>query len=229
MKNVIKVTSVVVWLLIVAAAVFILMTLFKNGCNRRRDIQNYNEYGEKQTVTIKRGVDSSEYASVKAKLVSYEMMKNSSDSTIIALRNEVKNAKKNLEHFTHVKNEFRGTIQAPVVDTPYIYNGEEILAKSFSYGDKWANINGLLRGDSVKLDYVIRNEFTVSSYWKPTGFLNLGKKELTVTVHSLNPNTYTVGMTSYQIQDRRKKFYETRAFSFGMGLVIGLVGGNKLK
>lgn len=83
----------------------------------------------------------------------------------------------------------------------------------FHYDDKWIKLAGII-GQNSALDYTTYDSLIITSYYKRSGFLGLGKKTSYVDAYSLNPHSHITGMQSIRIATEKPK-------RFGLGPYVG--------
>ena len=98
------------------------------------------------------------------------------------------------------------SLSTPVRDTVIIKDTIERKVKSFDYTSKWVDVDGLLDGDSLKLNIRNREELTIVEsveYKRFLGFLwkTSKVKRRDVDVVSKNPHTEIVDVDYVSIVD----------------------------
>lgn len=178
---------------------------------------DYADYINRDTTAKRwRGKDSANYAQVKVTPMPAAIFNSSKDTLIKRLRDSLKDARNLIAHF-ELHATTSGTVKAPVIRAP-----EDTcigLPRFFEYRDKYLSMRGLI--DTVALiDYEIANPLGITYAWRRPGFLK--KKELTVQIRAENPATTVGAVQVITIAQPRKRWYETRAFAFGLGFVAGV-------
>lgn len=173
------------------------------------------------TMIVKRGVDSTEYAKVKQNVISLQQLRRSDNEEIVALRGELRKLR-NVQAVTKVERQVSGSFSAPIGDTVWLEGVDTVRAGNFKFSDKWATIAGIFDHDSVAVSYKIKDDFTLLTKYERRGFLGLGRKDTYIELHSNNPNFETTSIRGYKVQRDRKRFYETRMFAIAAGVVIGI-------
>lgn len=72
----------------------------------------------------------------------------------------------------------------------------------YKYQDstKWVNLKVKASKDSTHVEYKVFNEYEISQEFKKTGIWPFRKQQPIVKVRNLNPNTETIGISSYAVQ-----------------------------
>jgi len=120
-----------------------------------------------------------------------------------------------------LKNLVNTTSVSTVTTDTVVITLEDTIGGTFSWNDSWITINGNIKKQKLSLGYSLLNEYEVTTYWKRNGLFK--KKELTVNVKDLNPNVSTTNIQSITIKKEPKKWYETRGFCYGVGIVSGIL------
>lgn len=105
--------------------------------------------------------------------------------------------------------------------TKYIKVGTE-----FTHNEEWFRVAGNVGGLGIEFDTVLfKNNLTLNiGYKKKKGLKNLFKeKEMVIEGINSNPYLSTVGMQNITFEKPKKKWYETRAFATGIGVVAGIL------
>lgn len=90
----------------------------------------------------------------------------------------------------------------------------------FKLSEKWFNIDGYVQKTGLKIDsLVIPNKTTMTIGYNKSGFLNLGRQAV-VTAKNDNPYIQVSGMDNIVVK-KKKKFWQSPAFVFGLGVVGG--------
>ena len=120
------------------------------------------------------------------------------------------------------------SILVPVHDTIQVCGTDDFKTqKNFNYEDKWLNLKGSadftkigdnLVFDNLKVNYQVNNELGVTYEYDRDWFL--GKKYLSLTVTSENPNTTTGKVQTFVIKPE-KRFYEKWWFHTAVGFAAG--------
>ena len=99
------------------------------------------------------------------------------------------------------------------------------VGTNFSHSEEWFALSGRVGGDGIEFDSVqFNNSLTLTlGYGKRKGLKELFK-EKPLIIEGVNSNPYmsTVGMQNIAFKKPKKKWYETRAFAFGVGVVAGI-------
>jgi hypothetical protein len=113
----------------------------------------------------------------------------SSEAEVKTLRTDLMKEIQNLnirlkqaQQFTKVNTEFHLNTTTKVHDSIAV---DSVKIKVFEYEDKFNRIHGLLIGDSVKTDILVRDSLSQVVYWKRSWFL--GRKHYCQIVTSSNP------------------------------------------
>lgn len=112
------------------------------------------------------------------------------------------------------------TVSTVTTDT-IVITLEDTIGGTFFWEDSWLSINGAINKSRLSLGYSLKSEYEVTTYWKRKGLFK--RKELTVSVKDLNPNVTTTNIQSITIKKDPVKWYETRGFFFGVGIISGIL------
>jgi hypothetical protein len=99
-------------------------------------------------------------------------------------------------------------------------------ARAFSVGDEWYNVKGITMKKGIYIDNIsFNNELsTTIGYKKDKGLKNIFKSSYPVVeVKNNNPYSSTVAMENIVIKPKKKKFYETKGFALGVGILGGFL------
>lgn len=90
----------------------------------------------------------------------------------------------------------------------------------FKLDEKWFQIDGYVQKNGLKIDSLkIPNKTTLTIGYNKSGFLNLGK-DAVVTLKNDNPYLQVTGMDNIVVK-KKKKFWQSPIFVFGLGVVGG--------
>jgi len=124
----------------------------------------------------------------------------------------IKNVK-NIQSYTELKTVTR--IDTVVkVDTVYINHGIRHTESSVTNPYYTADVS--LVNDSLKLGLTVKNDFDIVTRYQSNGFLK--PKTLVVDVVNKNPYTVNSGLTSFQIQPKKRTGIK---ISIGLGVAVG--------
>jgi len=116
-------------------------------------------------------------------------------------------------------------IEEIVSDTTINEGGEVIVidtkTQTFDFKDDYLEFDGKIMGGELFFNYMYNVDFSVTTFWKPTGFLK--PKDLVIDVVFKDPNARVLDLKSIVIKPERKKFYETTWFKVGVGFVGGYI------
>ena len=91
----------------------------------------------------------------------------------------------------------------------------------FTNDDGWNKVSGTVYRDGVKLEPLsIRNEISIVSGWKKTGFLK--KKSYNIDVVNSNPYIKTQGITHFVVVPS-KRWHEKWYITLPMGIATGMI------
>ena len=110
-----------------------------------------------------------------------------------------------------------------VPDTVYVDRKSYIaLGTSFAKQNEWFSINGTIEFGGINISSLqIRNEQEVNiGCGKRNGLFR--PRPLEVEVINKNPYTNVVDMKNIYLKHPKKKWYQTKAFAFGLGVVGGI-------
>jgi hypothetical protein len=209
----------------VLIACFILIFLLFRSCSLNREYLTELKKQDSEINNFKktRLRDSSFIYSQKIniKIKDDQLLKN--DQEIFALR--VMKIKKPKE-VIQFKTRYVIKTEIPIAETEQIDSVNYLrVPVSFSKGERWFSINGqILSNGTLLIDSLIAPaQFTYSvGDTLRNGLFNrlFRKSDQVVRLHIDNPNIQLQGMTNIYIKDR-KKWFETTAFKFGFGALLG--------
>lgn len=103
------------------------------------------------------------------------------------------------------------------------------LPRQFSREGKWLQIGGSInRLGRLQIDsIVIPVSYTVAIGDTLRGGLFSRKRDKVIRLGIDNPYVSVTGMHNVIVADRPKKWYETRAFAFALGGIVGFAAGTK--
>lgn len=151
--------------------------------------------------------------------ISKDEYENSQDSFISDVRKNTK--AKDLVQHTKATITTKDSLRAPIHDTFYVYGGDTTAIQAFAYEDEWLELDGIIQKEpkEVAINYSINNPLTITHKWQKEKWYH--KKDLVVDIKTMNPHTTTGNVQTIVIQQPPKKFYETKAFAFGLGAIAG--------
>lgn len=135
-------------------------------------------------------------------------------STMERLQKEVK---KNTALASVSRHQTSGELVAQT-DTVFIDAGDSLPVYQTSVEDRWSRFDIMASPDTFLIDYTVYNEFVFKSEWKRSGLFKPRYLEASVT--SLNPNTETIGLSTWQAPKSKPK----RLAWLGVGVGIGFAG-----
>lgn len=176
--------------------------------------------------SLKRVVDKQgrEHATKLVDQVPLEVYNNTKDSFIAEIAKTTK--AKDLVQHTRATIAVKGAFKTKAHDTVYIALGDTISAKSFQYSDGYLTFDGTIENYDVYGDYDIRVPFTMTHKWMRDKWYE--KKKLKVEGVSENPKATFENIQTMVVKQPPKKFYETRAFAYGLGLISGFIIRQKI-
>lgn len=96
-----------------------------------------------------------------------------------------------------------------------------IPVKTFSWSNTYLSLDGTVLNNRLDFKYTYNSSFTVTSYNKKEGLFK--KPNLVVDVIFDDPGAQTMSMTSIQVKQPPKKFYEKWWFHAGVGFLGGAI------
>ncbi len=206
--------------------IFIIFFSIKS-CQNKKEISTYIDKSQLDSLEMKKWIDKYdlEHTESKSLQIGISQFLNSKDSVILKLREQVKKSENLVIKNTVITRTIDNTKPTKIIrDTLYkdLPEGgqEQVLSTSFNYKDEWADISGIIdENDSISMKYNIKNKFDIINSYKSAGFLK--PKILTVELINYNPHTTTDKVYSFTIGNKKKKFYETKLFSFILGAGTG--------
>lgn len=210
-------------LIIIALSVLIILMLYK-GCEQRDKIND---------LTTRIGSDANGYEELikrernklNQELVSIQLSEQTTREELLSeraahgsTREELqRQVRKNTRLAAVVRSETSQVVVGPT-DTVYVREIDSMPVYQTSFSDKWADITVMVSTDTIIVDYLIRNEFVFKAERERTG---LFKSDLRASVLSMNPNTSTVGLSTWTVPKQKPK----RLAWLGVGVAIGLLIG----
>lgn len=193
----------------------------------RRQQQQYVHWQQQAQDSIKyyRDKQGTTHATIQVQQIPKAIYKHIADSIVQSVARGTK-AKDLVQHSTiNTSTTHRDTI--PVYDTIIVaVDGTEATGKVFNIDDGALNLTGLLYDGKADVNYTFNMHLGHTTKWHRPGLFK--KKQLIVDAYSYTPNTTITGMQSFVIQQPPKKWYETRAFTFGLGVVGGMIIHNQI-
>jgi len=209
--------------LVIAALLILIILLLYKGCEYKREAQmwrsqvhvgtdserlrkDYNKLGQEvATITALHQMTVAELESVKA----------DAGSTIARLQKEVSRK-------TSLASVIRSHTTGEVVtqtDTIYIPVGETLPVYQTMVEDQWSRFDIMASPDTFLIDYKVFNEFVFKAEWKRPSLFKPRYLEASVT--SINPNTQTIGLSTWQAPRSKPR----RLAWLGVGVAIGVLVG----
>lgn len=217
------------WIIIFLLSIIAIVFLLKN-CEQREKINYFEKSKKIDSTTIKQWKDKygKEHTISKINEINFANLLNSKDEELNKLREEwLKD--KTIKDKTILNTKTKQKITAKLVDSTYIIVNNDkrdtIINKNkiLTYNDEWIKLKGeISKNDSVIIDYEVFNKFDITTKEYKHGFLNM-KKDYVIEIVNQNPNTTTDKIIQYKFEKKPKKFYETRLFSYGIGILSGVV------
>ncbi|MDQ3073828.1 MAG: hypothetical protein M3Q97_11265 [Bacteroidota bacterium] len=155
---------------------------------------------------------------------SYEVTIAEYKKSVLNSRNQIKALRARIGKLENLKNDlevqlsFQDQIIVPVHDTLINLQHDTVLAGVISYSDRWMKLKGIIANDSLTMEYEVKADLNIVTYQKRDGFMK--PEYLAVNILSSNPHLDVEHMENYQISTK-KRFYQTRAASIGIGLLAG--------
>jgi hypothetical protein len=110
---------------------------------------------------------------------------------------------KNLESYITVGITTSGSVIAPLRDTVLVRDSVTFTAKSFTWGDKWMQIDGMLADNTAHITYQSRDSLTFVTYYKKNGLLKTPSLMLDAISH--NPNSTITGIKNVKITNIKRR------------------------
>lgn len=133
-------------------------------------------------------------------------------------------SKTKIKTVTQIKNVFV-RYDSTIVVHDSLYDST-FIAKGFEIKDEWYNLKGITLKKGIYIDNIsFRNELsTTIGYKKDKGLKNIFKSSYPVVeVTNSNPYSSTVAMENVVIKPKKKKFYQTKGFALGAGILGGFL------
>ncbi len=157
---------------------------------------------------------------IREREMSVQVLEESHDSELVALRADYEGKLKNLQSRTVVRVVTTDTVQTVVHDT-IRPDGEK--GRTFEYSDEWARIHGSLFDTTASLAYAFRTGVTLDRMWKRPKWYK--RKELYLDVRMDNPHAMLQNVQTFVITPERKKWWQTDLAkclgSFALGQYLG--------
>jgi len=192
--------------------------------NDRQQLQ-HKQYIQQQddTITYYKDKAGTIHAVMPVQQIPAHLYKHITDSIV---QQVAKNTKaRDLVQHTTVKTSTTGQGSAPIHDTIIITTTDTNTAQYFDFEDKALKLSGLLYNGQADINYTFALHLSHTTKWHRPGLFK--KKQLIVDAYSLTPHTTITGLQTFVIQQPPKKFYETKAFSFALGIGIGFAIGSR--
>lgn len=193
---------------------------------QRQESKNMENYYEHGIDSIKRRIDGAgrEHASMKVSMVPLDVYNNTKDSFISEMRKNTR--AKDLVQHTKATISTRDSFKVTLHDTVYIAQGDTLPSKSFEWSDGYHTIYGSIVNADEYVDYDCQVPFSLTHKWvRPKWYK---KKELHAEGVPENTKSRFTDMQSVVIQQPPKRFYETKAFAYGLGIITGIIINNKI-
>lgn len=203
--------------------------LFKAYLSAKNDLSTFESAVEHKndTLTLIRDQNNNLHSQLLLTQGTNTEMKIFYGKAIDSLSKVLKISSKQIDEYVQVITESKGKIRVKI-DTLYkkdTVNNNGDFGFSFSsdtayairFNDNWLKANLLYEtgSDSVRGNYTYKDSLTVTTFYKKTGFLNLGKKVWYIDAVSKNPNTTIVGLNNFRVLDENAK-----KFSIGPSLSV---------
>lgn len=144
-----------------------------------------------------------------------------------ALKEQVGNLK-NLVGYWKGQATASGSVDnVPARDTVYITTqGDTVQAQGFTWTNNFLSLNGTYNSAGKKFAFQYKYDlggFEITAYRKrEPGFKGYFKqKQLVTDINFGDPNMQVTSFQGLVIKEERKKFWETKGFAFGVGVVTG--------
>jgi hypothetical protein len=108
-------------------------------------------------------------------------------------------------------------------DTVFIRDGSQVPAKWFKWNGTNLSLTGIVTDFNTSITYDYKFTFSLAAYYKPQGFLGLGKSELLTDIHFDDKNLSVNEFKGIVIKSPAKKWYETKAFQIGTAFAVGYI------
>lgn len=170
--------------------------------------------------------------------------------TITQLKNDLGLSKDSLKHLKSqvgsLKNlvsiqkgrvSAKDTFKVHLHDTVYVDNkGVKEEGKKFEWSNKYLDLRGFIPNDetSIAIQYHYNVNFSLVTYRKPrlfTDYLKFRFKQqpLVADLTFDDPNILVKKFSGVVIKDEPKKWYQTKGFIFGLGVVGGIIVWKQLQ
>lgn len=183
----------------------------------------------RKVLEIWQGQDGKQRAQTNVSQADIASLQASQRADIAELRKELGRAFKGLESVTKAQIVTSDSGKSYVTDTliiTKIVNGADtIAAKAFNVSDKWLKLKGVITKETLDYSYSIKNDIQLLTFYeKPKGIKNIFKPSiLKVRMIAENPNTNFNSLQTIVVKPPAKKWYQTKGFIFGVGIIAGVI------
>jgi len=119
------------------------------------------------------------------------------------------------------KASLHDTIVVENTDTLFIINTDTLKVKHFKWNNNYLSVDGLTTPKFTTLVYDYRFDFDLTSYYKREGIFK--RKELVTDIHFSDTNLVTQDFKGVVVKKPRPRWYESRGFAIGVGIIGGLL------
>lgn len=210
------------------AIIIALIILLQHSCNREGDLSNMLSQSKDtlHKVINKLGQELTTTMELNGSIGDLKKMNSQKDSTLKKLQDLVD---KNTASATIIDNKTissgsgktsisidpKGTIvkhdTISHIDSVFVYPTYKT-----NYKSSWDSVNIVAKKDSIKVNYVVYNEFEIKKEWVSKGFFK--PKVLEIQVLNKNPNTVTLNLKSFTEAEPKKSHWID-------WVIGGLIGG----
>lgn len=138
------------------------------------------------------------------------------------LKDQVGNLKNLVAHWKGQAST-HGSDTVRMSDTVYLDNvGNRVVTERFDWTNKYLSLNGTYFPETKRLAFQYNYDlggFDITSYYKSTGFLK--PKQLVADIKFGDPNMKVTQFQGFVIEQPKKKWFQTKAFYFGIGVLGG--------
>lgn len=237
MKSIqIDLNKIINWKNIIVISLIIFILFSVNRCvSDSKKINMYEKEKKIDTLTIKKWRDefNNEHTKVKSNEINFANLLNAKDGELLKLRQDLAKDKSIIGK-TILKTTTSGEIKVKLSDkitlneTNDVNSSKDTLkTKIFLFKDKFLGLSGeIFTNDSLKLKYSIKNEYDLFTKYKNNGIFK--RNSIEVEIVNKNPATITDKIQVFTIQQPPKKFYETKLFTYGLGMISGAIINNQI-
>lgn len=201
----------------------ILLSVFLLGrCSRSGTISEYERMIEGtrlENADLKKEKNSLGQMLVRANYNTETVLQinKSKDSALLALGKEIGGLKRLVSHI-QFSTDTRDTFVTVIKERVEVIKGDTVRSNVVEFTDGNLSLYGSVHKNKIRGFYKYKDSYGITTYWEGKRFQ---KKKLSVLVKPQNPRTDVSEIKPIYIESPPKKWYETRAAAFGIGIITG--------